>query len=342
MKLATIRRGASKTVALVNPNGIPVDLGGAYALAGIRSEQAPRSMLELIENWSAQEGNVRKAAASLDDGKGFMNPGSFEWCPPVPNPSKILGCAINNSGLNNLATAFAANPPFFVKLPSALVGQDQAIVIRPDYGLTHPEGELAVIIGKRCKRLAPEQVQDAIFGYTIINDITSITLKSEDTYVFPNPGITPAPAGFEFGEMHLVYHARSKGADTFGPCGPWLVTRDEIPDPNKLDVKVWMGDELCASDNTSNLRFRIEEVIAWLTRYVTLEPGDMVHMGTAARGKYGLRELDFQRWDGPCVIEISGVGKLSNPVVREDLEGRPVPKLPFVEKTAWPPRIATK
>lgn len=342
MKLATINRGTKKSVALVNAYGIPVDLGSAYALAGIVAAPAPHSMLDLIENWSAHEDNVRKAAGCLDQGEGFVSLGAYEWCPPIPNPSKILGCAINNSGLNNLATAYAENPPFFVKLPSALVGHEQPIVIRPDYGLTHPEGELAVVIGKRAKLLKPEQVQDAIFGYTVINDITSITLKSEDTYVFPNPGTTPAPPGFEFGEMHLVYHARSKGADTFGPCGPWLVTRDEIPDPNRLEVNVWMGDELCASDNTSNLRFRIEEVIAWLTRYVTLEPGDIVHMGTAARGKYGLRELDFRRWDGPCSIEIDGIGKLSNPVVREDLEGRPVAKLPFEEKAAWPPRIATK
>jgi len=341
MKLATIRSEAVTEVALVDDNGVPHGLAKAYALAGLDAATAPRSMLDLISGWNALETDLRKAAAKLSAASSGASAGSFSWCPPIPNPSKILGCAINNSGLNDLATAFAANPPFFVKLPSALVGHGEAIVIRPDYGLTHPEGELAVVIGKRCKRLKPEEVQDAIFGYTIINDITSITLKSEDTYVFPNPGITPAPAGFEFGEMHLVYHARSKGADTFGPCGPWLVTRDEIPDPNMLDVKVWMGDELCASDNTAKLRFRIEEVIAWLTRYVTLEPGDMVHMGTAARGKYGLRELDFQRWDGPCAIEISGIGKLSNPVVREDLDGRPVPKLPFEEKTAWPPRIKT-
>jgi len=338
VKLATIRTEEGAAVALVDRDAHPIPLSEAYSRAGLDPSSAPRTMLDLISGYATLEADLRRASAKTS---GAEAP-AFRWLPPVPNPSKILGCAINNSGLNDLAKSYAENPPFFVKLPSAMVGHEEPVVIRPDYGLTHPEGELVAVIGRHCKHLAPAEVAESIFGYTIIDDVTSITLKSEDTYVFPDPGITPPPPGFDHGEMHLVYHARSKGTDTFGPCGPWVVTRDEIADPNRLDVKVWMGDELCASDNTGKLRFPIEQVISWLTRFITLEPGDLVHMGTAARGKYGLRELDFQRWDGPCAIEIEGIGKLSNPIVRQDLDGHPVPKQPRQESAPWPPRLSSR
>lgn len=193
------------------------------------------------------------------------------------------------------------------------------------------------MIGRRSKLLTQETALDAIFGYTIINDITSITLKSEDTYVFPKPdGIIPP--GFEFGDMQLVYHARSKGTDTFAPLGPWIIAKDEIADPNSLEVKVFMGDEEVTTDNTANLRYTVQDVLVWASRYFTLEPGDIVHIGTAAAGKYGLRELDFQVWDGPVTIEIEGIGRLSNPVERVDLDGNTVPARAPDPANSWPPR----
>lgn len=337
MRFATIDTGSGAPVpAIVSPGGTPVRLHDAFAVAGLDRASAPASIRELIERQDELAPVLSRLSAAWAKGEPAMREG-LRWLPPVPNPSKILGCAINNASLNNLARVHTTQPPFFVKLPSSLIGHGEPIVIRPDYGLTHPEGELAVVIGRRASKVAVADVPEVVFGYTILNDITSITLKSEDTYIFDNPGIDPPPPGFEHGDMHLVYHARSKGTDGFGPCGPWLVTRDEIPDANALDVDVWMGDELCASDSTGNLRFSVAEVISWLSHYVTLEPGDLVHMGTAARGKYGLRELDFQVWDGPCAVEISGIGRLSNPIVREDLDGNPVPAKPRSETRAWPP-----
>jgi len=157
---------------------------------------------------------------------------------------------------------------------------------------------------------------DLVWGYTIMNDVTSVTLKSGDTIVFPDPGVTPPPPGWEHGKKILTYHARSKGTDTFGPCGPWIVTKDEIPNPNNITVQVYMGDELCMEDNTSNLNYSVAFVLHHLTKYITVEPGDIVHMGTASRGKYKNRDLNFQKWDGPCTIVVSGIGTLSNPIKR--------------------------
>jgi 2-keto-4-pentenoate hydratase/2-oxohepta-3-ene-1,7-dioic acid hydratase in catechol pathway len=337
MKLVTVNVGGISQLGFANADGDVVSLAAAAAAAQLDAAFFPGNMLDLIANYAKLEPLLRQAHGAM--AQAAIVPGAeLRWMPPLANPPKILGCAINNAGLNKLASSFAQNPPFFMKASSALVGHEEPIVIRPDYGLTHPEGELAVVIGQRCKMVAVEDALDVVFGYTILNDVTSITLKSEDTYVFPSPDIDPPPAGFEHGSMQLVYHARSKNTDTFGPSGPWIVTKDEIADPNRLTVKVFMGDEECTSDSTGNLRFSIQQVIAWASRYFTLEPGDIIHMGTAAKGKYGLRDLDFQSFDGPCSIEISGIGRLTNPVLRCDVSGRALRAQPRVASQSWPPR----
>lgn len=335
MKLATILSNGQRVVCFV-ANDRVVPLADAYAAAGAGA--APSSMLALLELEAGTEalGAAWDSARTLDG----LAIADISWLPPVRG-YKIVSTAINNAGVSRLASVVPENPPFFLKPSSAMIGHCQHIVIRPDYGLTHPEAELAIVIGRRAKHLTAETALDAVFGYTIINDITSITLKSQDTYVFPRPEGVPPP-GFEWGDMQLVYHARSKGTDTFAPIGPWIVTSDELPDPNRLGVRVFMGEEEVTSDNTANLRYSVQDVLVWASRFFTLEPGDIVHMGTAAAGRYALRELDLQVWDGPLAVEIEGIGRLSNPIDRVDLEGRKVAAQNPAASTVWPPRYAAE
>lgn len=329
MKICTVDLEGRATPCFAFADRV-VPLALAWEAADL--DHAPATVLALIEA-GVGVAAAHSAAERLDG----VPLGDVRWLPPVRG-FKIVSTAINNAGAARLASVVPAHPAFFLKPPSAMVGHGESIVIRPDYGLTHPEAELAVVIGKRAKLLTRGNALDAVFGYTVINDITSITLKSEDTYVFPKPeGSTPP--GFEWGDMQLVYHARSKGTDTFAPIGPWIVTRDEVAAPNALGVRVFMGDEEVTTDNTANLRYTVEEVLVWASRYFTLEPGDIVHLGTAAAGRYGLRELDLQVWDGPLAVEIDGVGRLSNPIERVDLEGRPVPARAADAANVWPPRF---
>lgn len=338
MKLATIKIDGEKLPAFViNDRLIP--LRDAYAAAGVG--HAPTTTLMLLEQEEEAVSSLASAWQAAQLLEGF-EPSAAEWLPPVRG-YKIVSCAINNAGVAKLATVVPEHPPFFLKPTSSMIGHGQAIVIRPDYGLTHPEAELAVVIGKRSKHLTQDNALDAVFGYTIINDITSITLKSQDTYVFPKPKDGPVPPGFEWGDMQLAYHARSKGTDTFAPIGPWIVTKDEIGNPNELAVRVFMGEEQVTADNTANLRYTVQDVLVWASRYFTLEPGDIVHIGTAAAGRYGLRELDLQVWDGPLAVEIEGIGRICNPVNRVDLDGNNVPAREPDPANAWPPRyIAEK
>lgn len=318
MKLATYSVDGRETVGLVRDDGRLVELVAAFDAAGRSLPSA--DMLTVIETVPPDDLTAAaRAAADLPS----VPPERVRWLPPVRRPSKVVGIVVNNKALVNAASFIEDHPIFFVSPPSALNGHGEPVVMRPDYGLTHPEPELGVIIGRRAKDVAVADAMDVVFGYTIVNDVTSVTLKSGDTIVFTleNAGAMDRtdgarPLGYEHGDMQLTYHARSKGTDTFLPCGPWIVTRDEVPDPSALHVKLFMGGELCMEDDIANLTYGVAEAISHVSRYCTLEPGDIVHMGTAATGRYKMRELNFQTWDGPCTIEIDAIGALSSPIER--------------------------
>jgi 2-keto-4-pentenoate hydratase/2-oxohepta-3-ene-1,7-dioic acid hydratase in catechol pathway len=342
MRLSTYKEDGQVKIGFAVSDEALVAVADAYQDAGLGV--SPESMLELIELPETQKPKLQRAwQVALRNPTLRRRNDTVEWLPPV-QPRKILGVPINNAGAAKLASVCPDIPNFFLKPSSCLIGHKQAIVVRPEYGLTHPEAELAVVIGQRSKGLSPEHAMDAVFGFTIINDVTSVTLKSGDTFVFPAPaarGGRPQP-GFEHGDLHLTYHARSKGCDTFGPCGPWIVTKDEVPNPDHVAVRVFLEGEECTTDNTANLRFGVEWVVSWASQFFTLEPGDMLHLGTSTAGKYGMRELDFQSWDGPCSIVMEGIGTLSNPILRQNRDGSPAPKGSKAGRSEWPPRHEAK
>lgn len=315
MKFVTYEHEGREDVGIVCDDGI-VSVASVTADEGV---PPVRDMLDLIARGIDPQALERRIAESPGSAVPLAD---VTLLPPVPRPSKLLGIVINNSLFAEAAEYIAEHPVFFSLPTSALTGHGSPIIIRPHFGLTHPEAELGVVLGRRLKNASPEEVMEAVFGYTIVNDVTSVGLKSADTVVFSaeRGGATfsedDGSSGFEHGNMQLTYHARSKGCDSFSPCGPWIVSKDEIPDPSTLGIRLFMSDELCTEDNVANLRHGIGPAISHVSQYMTLEPGDIVHMGTAARGKYRLRELDFQRWDGPCTIEIDRVGTLTNPIER--------------------------
>ena len=235
-------------------------------------------------------------------------------------PGKILCVALNNSANPDRIISGPATPAMFVKPASSLIGHGQPIRLREDYGRVHPEPELAVVIGIGGTDIAVADAASHIFGYTIINDITSPTMRGEDTFhyraIHPEPD---HPNGVRYVESWVSYPARYKGADTFGPLGPWLVTADEIPDPHALRVQCRHDGRLITDDNTANLRFSVAEVISFASGYLTLEAGDIIAMGTALRqsGTAGaVQNIDLTRLGGKVEVEIEGIGVLGNPVQR--------------------------
>jgi 2-keto-4-pentenoate hydratase/2-oxohepta-3-ene-1,7-dioic acid hydratase in catechol pathway len=251
--------------------------------------------------------------------KGTFAVKDIRWLPPVTRPTKIVCLALNNSANKDRILKGPSHPAAFTKAANALTGHGEPIVIRADYGRVHPEPELAVVIGKRAKDVAAADAYAHVFGYTIHNDITAPTMRGEDTFHYR--AIHPKkddPSQIEYVESWVSYPGRYKGSDTFSPMGPWLVTKDEIPDPHALTVSCLHKGELVTEDSTENLFYKVPEVIAFLSHYMTLEAGDIVSMGTAlkrsAPGSRAVQNVELDKLGGPVSVRISGLGELTNPV----------------------------
>lgn len=317
MKLSNLTTSGRDLVAVEGDDGKLYDTGTLLGRPGLSMDELISDAADLLPELTEKLADA--SAEALVDQEGTV------WRPPSPQPSKIVGVALNNAMFSQLAYRRPTEPSYFLKPPSALTGHLGPIVVPADYGLTHPEPELAAIIGKRARNLTPENALDAVFGYTITNDITSVGLKDRDSLELE----IPIDVGSDFGWRHrqaeddfsiyLTYHARSKGCDTFAPMGPSLVTADEIDDPDNLEVNCYLDDELVLTDSTANLTFSVQTVLAHLSGYMTLEPGDVVHFGSAFKSalpdRYPtIRSLDMNAIGGTFTVEIPGIGRLSNPV----------------------------
>ncbi|MFP5501068.1 MAG: fumarylacetoacetate hydrolase family protein [Candidatus Sericytochromatia bacterium] len=205
---------------------------------------------------------------------------------PVPvRPSKIL-CIGRNYAEHaaELGHDLPAEPLVFMKPPSALVGSGEAIVLPAISDRVDFEGELAVMIGRRCRHVPEEEAMAVIGGYTLLNDVTARDLQKKD------------------GQW-----ARAKGFDTFAPCGPRLVTDF---DPSDVLLRTLVNGEVRQEGRTSQLIFGIPFLIAYLSRVMTLEAGDLISTGTPS-GVGPLKAGDTVE------VWVEGLGSLINPVVAE-------------------------
>lgn len=322
MKLASFSVDGRDAIGFELSPGRVAEWKAAAAALGEDWSHEPRTLLEFVEagqdtraRWQALHDRARAEPAAIPS----HDTAGLHWLPPIHRPSKICCLALNSAAnKDRIISGPTEHPAMFIKASSALVGHGQAIEIRREYGRVHPEPELALVVGRRAKNIEPAEAYDYVFGYTIHNDITSPTMRGEDSFHYR--AIHPKaddPSSIEYVESHVSYPGRYKGSDTFSPMGPWVVTRDEIPDPHDLDVASYHRDTLINRDNTGNLFFRIPEVLAFITRYITLYPGDVISLGAALKrtpGERAVQNIDLAIMGGPTSIEINGVGCLSNPV----------------------------
>jgi 2,4-diketo-3-deoxy-L-fuconate hydrolase len=313
--LVALRWGRDALVAVDDLLPEPL-ASGAGALAD--------GMLALITAGPEMHDALRRATHSLDRARSIPIAG-VRWYPPVRRPGKIVGVAMNNSASDARKISAPNHPMFFLKPRSSLLGHLNELEIRSYYGSVHPEPELAVIIGKRARDLDPRHALDCVFGYTIMNDVTGNGMRGQDrVHYYALYASEEDSTKVEKREQHLSYAARYKGTDGFAPLGPWLVTRDEIPDPGVLDVTCKVGADVVAEDSTRYLTYSVPEILAFLSRFQTLEPGDVISMGTAFRQQAGakrsLHSADLQRVEGPMQVEITGLGTLVTPVRRKEME----------------------
>jgi 2-keto-4-pentenoate hydratase/2-oxohepta-3-ene-1,7-dioic acid hydratase in catechol pathway len=230
----------------------------------------------LIERFSEYKGKLEKAAA---DGKG-VPVSKVRIRPPVPRPYNIDCMAVNYMEDGTRTEPAPINA--FHKSPSGVIGDGDTLVL-PDVPATIFEGEaeLALIIGKRATNVKAANAMSHIFGYTCFIDGSARGLP---------------PTGNTFYQM--------KSRDTFAPMGPCIVTADEIPDPHKLQIKLWVNGTLMQNFNTDDMAHKIPRCIEWVSSIHTLEPGDVLATGTNHRGLNPFHDGD------KVEIEIEKVGRL--------------------------------
>lgn len=229
---------------------------------------------------------------------------------PVPKPGMILGGVLNAKLIFNRLKSWTDNktpthPFYFSKTRNSIIGPGDPIEV-PEL-LAWPEAELGVIINKKAKNISEAEVTNHILGYTVFNDVTAGGLHTDDTVHYINPDGTEG--------IPFRFLTRYKGFDTFGPMGPWIVTKDEIKEPNDLEIRCWIGDTLAQEGNTSEFSTTVERLVEYISGYHTLSPGDVVITGTCGPSKGRLlRDNDLRKIGGECICEIEKIGRLSNPI----------------------------
>lgn len=306
MKLGTVLFEGNERVVVETEDG----------RAALVPQEVAVKITDLIRTWP--EGRERlKTAAQVEPSFAM---GDLTWLPPVPAPGKVVCVALNNSANKTRIMSGPSHPATFIKPASSLIGHGAPIKLRAEYGRVHPEPELAVIIGKTASGVSAEDAMGHVFGYTILNDLTSPKMRAEDTFHYR--AIHPksdGSEGIEYVDSWVSYPGRYKGADTFGPIGPWIATLDELTDPHDLAITCSHQGRVVTKDNTGNLTNHTADVIAFVSSYQSLYPGDVLALGTALQADSAqggaIQNIDLNKLGGPIEVTISGIGSLSNPVV---------------------------
>ncbi len=224
---------------------------------------------------------------------------------PIPRPAKNVFC-VGRNYMEHVTEGYSAqgieiklpqHPQFFTKPPTAVVGPDTEIPFQPDVmEQLDYEVELAVIIGKTGRNIAPGDALDHIFGYSIINDLTARDLQRRHDQWF-----------------------KGKGLDFSCPFGPWIVHRDEISDPQKLPIRLSVNGERRQESTTAQMIFDLPRIIADLSRGMTLEAGDIIATGTPSGVGYARQPPSFLVPGDVVQCEIGGIGVLTNRIAAPNM-----------------------
>lgn len=255
----------------------------------------PEDLMSLLALGPRALAQLQKAAAeSVLPPEKAIPLAEVELGPPLERPGKIVGVARNYyDWLAQANVPVPAEPTLFAKNANTVTGPGKAIVLDEPSSMVSYEAEVAVVMGSRGRNIAVEDALSLVAGYTIVNDVSSVGLIKKDGNLF-----------------------RGKNMDTFLPMGPSLVTTDEIPDPGRLAIRLTRNGRILQDSNTSQLVMKIPELISYISRGITLEPGDMIATGTPA-GTASLNNPPTYLCPGDELeITIEGLGVLSNPVIR--------------------------
>jgi 2-keto-4-pentenoate hydratase/2-oxohepta-3-ene-1,7-dioic acid hydratase in catechol pathway len=263
---------------------------GAERPAVLSADGQARDVSGVVDDFGpaffAGDGLARVAAAVE---KGGLPPVTGRTGAPIARPGKVVCIGLNYT--DHAAETGQAVPPrpvVFMKDPSTVVGPGDDVLIPRGSAKTDWEVELGVIIGRRARYLdSPEAALATVAGYAISNDVSERAFQLE---------LSPQ---WDIG----------KSCETFNPLGPWLVTADEVPDPQALGLRLSVNGVRRQDGNTGNMVFAVGYLIWYLSQYMVLEPGDLINTGTPAGVALGLPDHPYLRPGDRVELEIDGLGR---------------------------------
>ncbi|MEJ5059378.1 MULTISPECIES: fumarylacetoacetate hydrolase family protein [unclassified Pseudomonas] len=255
-------------------------------------KSAPKTMIELISAWEEWRESLQQLTNS---GAASIALDQVTLLAPVPRPGKILGIGLNYADhVEESGMEMPADQLWFAKMPTSANGPYAPLDLPKVSEALDYEAEMVFIVGKRCRHLTEQTAKQAIFGYSVGNDVS-----------------------VRDWQLRTSQFVLGKSFDTHAPFGPWIVTADEIEDPHQLGIRCFVNDEKRQDSNTHQLIFDCYQQIEHLSKVMTLEPGDVIFSGTPGGVGVGFKPPRFLRAGDRVRVEIDEIGSIENIVHHE-------------------------
>ncbi len=296
MILLTFQDGDELRLGVRTARGV-IDVAAAQAALGAENGRAPESMEALIAGGSSAREKLAELVARAE-----ATPAIEEWMrdeqtltlgPPVTNPGKIVCVGLNyRRHAEESGAAIPETPVLFSKFTNTIAAANEDVPLTDAATEYDYEVELAVVMGDTARNVSETDALGKVFGYATANDISARDLQNRTSQ-----------------------WVLGKTMDKFMPIGPYLVTADDVPDPQALSLRTWLNGELRQDSNTSDMIFPVAELIAYISRHFSLDAGDVIITGTPEGVILGMAE---KRWMVPgdqVEVEVEGLGKLHSRMV---------------------------
>ncbi|WP_026535014.1 fumarylacetoacetate hydrolase family protein [Arthrobacter sp. H14] len=266
-----------------------VDVRAAAAAAGL---PAPATMQELIAGGAESSDQLKHV---LGTAKETVPAAEISFAPPINDPNKIICVGANyRKHAAEAGLPLPSRPIYFSKFRNSLAGHQESVAVPSATEQVDYEVELVAVIGQPTRNVGVTEALDYVFGYATGNDLSARELQ-----------------------MRTTQWLYGKAIDGFAPLGPYIVTADEVADPQNLNLKCWVNGEQRQNSNTKDMVFSVAEMISDLSQIMTLEPGDLIYTGTPEGVILGMQEKIWLKPGDEISCEVEGLGVLTNALVGE-------------------------
>ena len=296
MHLLTFREGNDLRLGVRTARGV-IDVAGAQAALGAENGGAPESIEAVVGGGeparAALAALVARAEAAPAAGTWLRDEQTLALGPAVPRPGKIVCVGLNyRKHAEESGAAIPTSPVLFSKFTNTIAGQNDEIPLTDAAKEYDYEVELGVVIGETARNVSSDEALSKVFGYVTANDVSARDLQTRTS-------------------QWLL----GKTMDKFLPIGPYLVTADEVADPQNLAIRTWLNGELRQDSNTGDMIFPVAEIVSYISRHFPLEPGDVIVTGTPEGVILGMAEKRWMKPGDVVEVEVEGLGKLRNALI---------------------------